>query len=62
MLGADDIVQPSEALAEDVAVQENQRTQRLILRRSAHMPVHGQSRETACDLVLTHLQGMASRT
>jgi hypothetical protein len=40
-LGAGDIVQPAEALAEDVTVQENQRTQRLILRRSAHLPVHG---------------------
>ena len=53
------IHRPVEVLAEDVAGQKGQRTERLILRRGAHTPVNRQSREKPRDLVLAHLQGMA---
>ena len=50
MLGADHIRQPAEVLVEDLAVQKDQRTKRLMRRRGAHLPLHCQrTRETACS-------------
>jgi hypothetical protein len=58
-LGPNHIIQPAEVLVKDVAAQKDQRTERLILRRGAHLPVHGQRREKPRNLVLAYLQGMA---
>jgi hypothetical protein len=58
-LGPHHFIQPAELLVKDVAVQKDQRTERLMLRRGAHLPVHGQRREKPRHLVLAHLQGMA---
>jgi hypothetical protein len=58
-LGADHLLQPAEVQAEHVAVQKDQRTERLILRRGAYLSVHCQFREKLRDLVRTHLLGMA---
>jgi hypothetical protein len=46
-------------LVEDVTVQKEQGTARLMLRRCAHLPASHQRREKAGDLVIAHLQRMA---
>jgi hypothetical protein len=58
-LGTDHILQPAEVLAENVAGQKDQRTERLMLPRGAHLPVHRQRREKPRDLLLAHHLGMA---
>jgi hypothetical protein len=58
-LGADNILQPAQVLAEDVAVQKEQRIERLILCRCAHLLVNRQRREKPSDLVLAYLQRLA---
>jgi hypothetical protein len=56
---AHDAVERREVDLEDVAVEEEERSQRLVLRRGADALAHGEVREEGVDLGLAHLGGMA---
>ena len=49
-LGPNHIIQPAEVLSKDVAVQKDQRTERLILRRGAHLLMDCEPRQERRDL------------
>jgi hypothetical protein len=57
--GPDDVVEPWQVLMQDVAVEEQERAQRLVLGRGGHPTFDGQGAEKACDFRRAHLGGMA---
>src|SRR5207249_6141362 len=59
LVGADDVREPGEVLAEHLAVQEKDRAERLILRGCRDASAAGEEREVFGDFVLTHHHGMA---
>lgn len=52
---AHEVVEPREAQPQHVTVEEEERRERLILRRRAHLAVDGQRRQETADLVRPHL-------
>jgi len=58
-LGPDDVVEPWHVLMQDVAVEEQERAQRLVLGRGGYPTFDGQGAEKACDFRRAHLGGMA---
>jgi hypothetical protein len=57
-LGADYVAEDSDLLSEHL-VQEDQRAERLVLRRRADVPAHGQVRQEGLDLFRAQLGRMA---
>jgi len=54
-----DAVEPGDLLAEHLAVQEQQRAQRLVLRGGRHLSPDGERRQELRHLSRSHLGGMA---
>jgi hypothetical protein len=59
LLGPDHVVEPGQLLAEDVAVQEEERAQRLVLRGRRHVARGGQRARELAHLRRAHLGRMA---
>jgi hypothetical protein len=59
VLGAHDVIEPIEALAENVSVEEQNCGKRLILSRGADTALYGQVRKKLRDLGFAHLAGVA---
>ena len=53
----DYVIQPADVLVEDVTVQEEQGTERLVLGRGADVALNRQGREKLCDLILPISRG-----
>jgi hypothetical protein len=57
-LGSDHVVEPGQVLLEDVAVEEQESVQRLVLGRGGNLALDGQGTQEARDLGGAHLEGM----
>ena len=57
--GPHDVFEPGQVLMQNVAIQEQERAQRLILGRCGHAPLDGQRAQKLCDLRGAHFGGMA---
>jgi hypothetical protein len=53
-----DAVQPRDLLTKHLAVQEQQRAQRLVLGGGRHLSLNGERRQELCDLGCSHLRRM----
>ena len=58
-LGIDEVVEPGNVLLEDLAVEEEEGAEGLVLRRRRHLAIDGQRRQEARELSRSHLGGMA---
>jgi len=56
--GSNDVVEPGQALMQDVAVENQQRAQRLVLARCVHLPFDSERAEKLRDLGPAHLGRM----
>lgn len=59
LLGALYAVQPRQCAPQHVAVQKQDGVQRLVLRGSRYIALHGQVAEKRCDLIGAHFERMA---
>jgi hypothetical protein len=58
-LGPDHVIEPGQVLVQDVAVEEQERAQRLVLGGGGNLALDGEGAEEARDLGGAHLGGMA---
>ncbi len=58
-LGVDKVVQPGDLLLKNLAVEKEERAERLVLRRCRDASLDGQGRQETCDLCRPHVRGMA---